>query len=105
MQALKSFSRAVHLHPADFELWTDDLLWAVSLLEKKEKLEKQKEEEAQKSSVQITEIDDSESTENSCTDVAVSLHDSTKDFSPGEDQSSSGNDVNYVPRNYVKMRH
>lgn len=29
--AVKSFSRAVHLNPGDFELWTEDLLWAKQL--------------------------------------------------------------------------
>ena len=36
LQALRSFSIAVHLNPTDKELWTEDLKWATELLLKKE---------------------------------------------------------------------
>lgn len=38
LQAVKSFSRAIHLYPADEELWKEDLMWSRSLLDQHQKL-------------------------------------------------------------------
>lgn len=38
LQAIKSFSRAIHLYPAEEELWKEDLHWAVNLLQQKKDL-------------------------------------------------------------------
>ena len=42
LQALKSFSRAVHINPANTELRNDDLMWAAELVHRKASLEREK---------------------------------------------------------------
>lgn len=54
--AVKSFSRAVHLYPADEELWKEDLLWAKSLLEQHQRM--LGEQEAERSRCTVTEVSD-----------------------------------------------
>jgi hypothetical protein len=55
-QAVKSFSRAIHLYPADEDLWKEDLLWAKSLLDEHHRMQAEITEE--KAGCTVTEICD-----------------------------------------------
>ncbi|XP_067678081.1 tetratricopeptide repeat protein 33-like [Haliotis asinina] len=56
--ALHSFSTAVHLNPADQELWDEDLMWANSLMQQHKQAAETVRQQANKSTVTITEISD-----------------------------------------------
>lgn len=101
MQAIKSFSRALLINPAISELWTEDLQWACSLLQKKNSLvinnENEKVEPEHK--LKITELDSD--MRNNSEDIdydgagAVSLDDVPKE---------NGRKLKKLPKNYVYMR-
>lgn len=104
LQAVQSFSRAVHLNPGDRELWEEDLLWSHSLLEKRKLLEQEKQElEKAKSGVAITEIhsdgdDADEVREKNERKIEVYK------YTSGGTNSASQTVIEKVPTNYVQMR-
>ncbi|KAG7163123.1 Tetratricopeptide repeat protein 33-like, partial [Homarus americanus] len=58
-QAVKTFSRAVHIRPDQQELWREDLQWAVGLLKKYQEIEVEREKvkaAAKESGATITEL-------------------------------------------------
>ncbi|XP_052774535.1 tetratricopeptide repeat protein 33-like [Mya arenaria] len=108
-KAIQSFSRAVHLNPANQELREDDLLWAVSLLWKRKKLEedkiRQQEDLKKTSGVKITEIkqSDCESDVNEDTgDTVVDIYRGTGNKL--ETDTKVNENIKRLPSNYVQMR-
>ncbi|XP_052102592.1 tetratricopeptide repeat protein 33-like [Mytilus californianus] len=103
-QAMKSFSRAVHINPAEEELWKEDFLWSFSLLKQKDDQKKLLEQEIDNSKVKLTELNSSD--EEKVTEISnekqgtseknTSL--STIDKHPHEPE------IKYLPQNYVHMR-
>merc|ERR1712004_922636 len=61
--ALKTFCKAVHLHPIDKELWEEDIAWAYNLLKQKQAAEQERlkaEEKLKTPACTIRELEDSE---------------------------------------------
>ena len=57
MQAVRAFSKAVHLNPTVKELWKEDLQWACTLLEQKKHITAELEESTLPNSATIKELD------------------------------------------------
>ncbi|CAL1533498.1 unnamed protein product [Lymnaea stagnalis] len=102
--ALKSFSRAVHLNPADQEMWTEDLLWTKSLLERKKIAAEP--EQVPRSTLTVRELeDDCDST--SSTSSAVTGERSVMPYNAGlltSTEKSFGKNIKWLPSNYIQMR-
>jgi hypothetical protein len=114
-QAIKCFSRAMHIHPCEQELWEEDLQWACSLLQKKTKLEAENEELNSSSKLKITEIE--ENCENSeiperTEHVVVKSQSTSKTLEPVqvEHRDYDTNDgvqtasLNRLPSDFVRLR-
>lgn len=87
-QAVKSFSRAIHLYPADEELWKEDLFWAKSLLDQHHRM--QAELATEKEGCTVTEISDPPP---KLTAVCTASHNLTE----SSDSSSTSDDINPPP--------
>lgn len=94
VQALKSFSRAVHINPEDADLREDDLNWAAELVHRKAQFDRAAVEAA--SSSDITELD-ADSTSIDSDNQLTSQHSNlpNKPFNVG---------LNELPLSYVAMR-
>jgi len=126
-QAIKSFSRAIHLNPTSEELWQDDLMWAVDLLNKRSFLADQTARLLKaESGCKITEIIDNppigdeskiqgcskRSASEGCTDVVkrkcpahMSTVNSVQENDPCANCSCGGvKTLKKLPHNYVCMR-
>ena len=102
-QAIKSFSTAVHLYPADDELWTEDLLWALDLLKKKETIQTALKTEIQKENrVQITELNSD--TETNVDELQRQPTNVKAASVLGESKRSQQQQSEVRLDNYVKMR-
>jgi len=98
MQAMKSFSRAVHINPADTELREDDLMWAAELVHRKASFDRAAAAAAINSS--NTELDiDGDSAEDSSNQLTAQHMDSGN--LPSE---PSAVELEKFPSNYVIMR-
>ena len=110
------FSRAVHINPAEKELWDEDLKWTHNLWLQKQQLAKQQKEETEEeektSSVSITELSNDSSQEKEIkpkwTELSHKLNDetlitSTSKSRSGESDKTDDN-VIHLPAGYVKMR-
>ncbi|XP_069128013.1 tetratricopeptide repeat protein 33-like [Argopecten irradians] len=110
--ALKSFSRAVHLNPANHELWKEDLLWAADLWKKHTDSVKslEVEKKQQESSVVIKEFSEDEEIENEenapndtpVTTRKIFTHTGTSKLKTSNEQSNVRSDVSM--KNYIHMR-
>ena len=107
-QALKSFSRAVHLNPEDRELWEDDLMWANSLLLKKQRLDEEKKLEMNQKNtgVTITELDndESEACETESSDNKLEIYSGKQERHKFQDSGSTADAMKKLPNNYIQMR-
>ena len=116
LQAILQFSRAVHINPAEKELWDEDLRWAHNLWLQKRQLTKQQAEETEKnektSSVSITELSNDSSQEKEIkqrwTERSHKLNDETIITSTSQSKlgasDKTDDDVIHLPSGYVKMR-
>ena len=110
------FSRAIHINPAEKELWDEDLKWAHNLWLQKQQLAKQQKEETEKeeitSSVSITELSNDSSQEKEIKpkwmERSHKLNDETLITSTSRSKSGAGDktddNVIHLPVGYVKMR-
>ena len=119
-QAQRSFSRAVHLNPGDFELWSEDLLWVKSLLDRHKISQMQQLQEelsgvvgsTSRSTVMIREL--KENHDNNSTlegddeeNLAVVNYDNRNNGTEKDSENmgpSAPKRVRRVPKNYVQMR-
>ncbi|GFO21132.1 tetratricopeptide repeat protein 33 [Plakobranchus ocellatus] len=114
--ALKSFSRAVHLNPAESELWTEDLQWVKSLLDRHKLVQQQQQQGtgmgglldgSRNSTLTIRELrenngnDDTEDIDQPIVRYGPVNHDSTNDENSGQRPSKK---VRKLPNNYIQMR-
>ncbi|CAG2186973.1 unnamed protein product [Mytilus edulis] len=103
-QAIKSFSRAVHLNPADEELWKEDFLWSFSLLKQKADQQKMLQQEMDNSKVKLTELSDED------TDIVTEISEEKQGTSEKNtslstiDKHPPEPEIKYLPQNYVHMR-
>ncbi|KAL5022578.1 hypothetical protein ScPMuIL_001733 [Solemya velum] len=99
--AIKSFSRALLINPANSELWTEDLQWACSLQEKKNSLviDNENEKSEPVHQLKITELDSDLS--NNSNDVG---YDEAGAVSLDSVPRKSGKKIKTLPKNYVYMR-
>ena len=118
LQAILQFSRAVHINPADRDLWEEDLLWAQGLWLQKQRMsreqtEHQNKEETANSTVTVTELDGELSDEEKAEEAkkAVSVYQRTECSEVTEDSTGSGTPADdrreravHLPAGYVKMR-
>lgn len=98
LQAVRSFSCAVHFNPADEELWKEDLLWAADLLRKKQLMQEALLTSENLGKAHIEELD---SEEEYCTDVVPKAKQAAENSSK-DSISKSSHDT--LPVNYIKMR-
>lgn len=112
VQAIKSFSRAVHLNPADTELWNEDLRWSFKLLLKKNHVQQETESLlAVQSRHQHTKVLRGDSDEDSSEDednlipqrTIVDINAETKVNSGAFGRSNIDN-LSAIPSDYVLMR-
>ncbi|XP_046548554.1 tetratricopeptide repeat protein 33-like [Haliotis rubra] len=110
--ALHSFSTAVHLNPADRDLWEEDLMWADSLMQQHKQAVETVKQQANKSTVTITEISDDPSpvcdrdqAMDKCDTGAGGEGMSVKAYSrETADKIKRTGKLKSVPNNYVIMR-
>ncbi|XP_033737851.1 tetratricopeptide repeat protein 33-like [Pecten maximus] len=112
--ALKSFSRAVHLNPANRELWKDDLWWAAELWKKHtdsvKTLESQKEQESSVVIKEYSEDEQNENEENISSKKTVNSHQkmfthtATSKLKTKTSNEQSDTKPTELPNNYVHMR-
>ncbi|KAL3870104.1 hypothetical protein ACJMK2_042717 [Sinanodonta woodiana] len=106
--ALRSFSKAVHLHPDDKELWEEDLLWAFSLINKKEQVTREKAQEEQKkqkkcNSLTIQELDAESGLDGA--NKSIQLYSSKgTNLSTERTEACNVKNIKRLPDNYVQMR-
>ncbi|RUS82430.1 hypothetical protein EGW08_009818 [Elysia chlorotica] len=115
--AQRSFTRAVHLNPGNPELWTEDLLWVKSLLDRHKLTQtKQLQEElsgmvgsTSKSTVMITELKEKDDNGSTLEDIEnLSVINYNRNDVVGSDNENLGpsapKKVRSLPKNYVQMR-
>lgn len=108
LQAIKSFSRAIFINPAEKELWEEDLHWATSLMQRNETVTAMKEQQKKtEKSANIIELDTNNDPEDQ--------QDVKKDDSHSHSSVVSGRELSQnftrlepslqeLPPNYVCMR-
>ena len=98
----------MHLYPADEELWTEDLLWAMDLLKKKKVMQDALTTELEKENkkAQITELDSEEETNHTNLDVVPIQSSRLQSSSVLADSKKTAKQKqdNVQLDNYVKMR-
>ena len=106
LQAIKSFSRAIHLNPAEKELWEEDLQWAWSLLQKKQQLDEERRSQQNVGRIKITPVVDPgefvESEEEEVGDREVDIYRNYGNKKQEKEGHSEG--VKRLPTDYVQMR-
>lgn len=111
--AQKSFSRAVHLNPGEPELWSEDLLWTKSLLDRHKLSQMHHLEDSvthvigssSKSTVTIRELKENHSNTSADEDenLAVVNYERREEQVSGSD-SENKKRIRQLPRNYIQMR-
>ena len=94
---MKSFSRAVHINPANTEMREDDLMWAAELVRRKASLDQAAAEAASNGS--ITELDADGDSVKDDNQLTAQCTDSCN-LSPEQ----SAVEMEKLPSNYVIMR-
>ena len=101
--AIKSFSRALHINPANEDLWGEDLQWAVELRNKHRNM-KASEKSEKTSNLVIEDVTDAEETEDIKKLVKVRQRVDTTLLLPVVDSIDKDEKLENVPANMVKLR-
>lgn len=114
VQAIKSFSRAVHLNPAETELWNEDLRWSAKLLHKKDCIQQETEsllsEQSQQLHLKMQRDSDDSNEDNSEDEDVLAARRTVVDVNAetkvnfGAFRRNNINSLSAIPSDYVLMR-
>lgn len=102
LQAVRAFSKAVHLNPTVQELWKEDLQWACTLLEQKKHITAELEESTLTNNATIKELD----TESRTDDAEEYIEDVVSQDKDSDDENALADDKydTYRQQKMVSLR-